>query len=176
MNTKEMIAVMQAYEDGKQVEFLDLLENVWRDFKSIHCWNSDSDYRIKATKKPVDLSVLIESGIDCEFKELITNFWFVGKLKNIRDAGASPYKDGHTYWDHCHPRMNHIHAWQGGECPLPEGFVIKLYKWSVHQPSRVVEVTTSEEWLNALSHLHTTVYGFEVIGLADGYCWPWECE
>lgn len=63
MNTREMIAVMQAYEDGKQIEAKLLSDPDWYNVER-PLWDWDSFvYRIKPTKKPVDLSVLIDSGI-----------------------------------------------------------------------------------------------------------------
>lgn len=63
MNTREMIAVMQAYEDGKQIEAKLLSDPDWYSVEK-PLWDWDSFvYRIKTTKKVVDLSVLIDSGI-----------------------------------------------------------------------------------------------------------------
>jgi len=69
MNTKEMIAVMQAYEDGNQIEAKLLSDPDWYSVEK-PLWDWDSFvYRIKTTKKPVDLSVLIDSGIDMATKD-----------------------------------------------------------------------------------------------------------
>lgn len=44
---QEQIAVMQAFADGKQVQF-SFRENKWEDIISQPCWNwSENDYRIK---------------------------------------------------------------------------------------------------------------------------------
>ena len=130
----------------------------------------------KTAKKVIDLSVLIESGIDCEFSDSYETGLFISKLS--RQNGPSEeyrYYDGEgTSWNECQPRMNHKHAWQDGECPLPAGFIVRLTKWSVHLPNiRWIEIT-SEEWINSSSHQHTTVQAFEVLKLANGYVMPWE--
>tara|TARA_R110002033_G_scaffold111498_1_gene157052 strand:- start:625 stop:1146 length:522 start_codon:yes stop_codon:yes gene_type:complete len=134
------------------------------------------DELYKPTKKVIDLSVLIESGIDCEFSDSDETGLCISKLS--RQNGPSEeyrYYDGEgTSWNECQPRMNHKHAWQDGECPLPAGFIVRLTKWSVHLPNiRWIEIT-SEEWINSSSHQHTTVQAFEVLKLANGYVMPWE--
>lgn len=49
----EMIAVMQAYRDGKRVEFRDAYKKVWRDVDE-PSWDWDkSDYRVKPELKLV---------------------------------------------------------------------------------------------------------------------------
>ena len=126
----------------------------------------------KTAKKVIDLSVLVESGIDCEFSD--NSSWEVttiGKLYSLDTSNFLPYVLGskQVSFKCVRPRMNHKHAWQDGECPLPAGFIVRLTKWSVHLPNiRWIEIT-SEEWINSSSHQHTTVQAFEVLGLADGY-------
>jgi len=67
MNTKEMIAVMQAYEDGKQIEGRPKGATYWHDCPLEPVWSwDDTEYRIKPTSIPVDLSVLIDSGVRYE--------------------------------------------------------------------------------------------------------------
>jgi len=124
----------------------------------------------KTAKKVIDLSVLIESGIDCEFSEGIS--WFFSTLKHHSNG---VYMDvTSSVWDKCRPRMNHIHAWQGGECPLPEGFIVRLTKWSVHVPHISHIELTTKQWISSKANEHTTVQAFEVLGVADGYVMPWE--
>lgn len=50
MTTKEKIAIMQAFEDGKEIEYRDNTKNDWLDAKS-PLWDwIDYDYRIKPQK------------------------------------------------------------------------------------------------------------------------------
>ncbi len=123
--------------------------------------------------KPVDLSVLIESGIDCEFGEEEKE-WIPGKLHSMRTRSplyGERYTD--TWNKYCRPRMNHVHAWTGGDCPLPEGLVV-----SVHTRNGILclrESYDTDYW----GHRNNAdrkwdIIAFEVIGLADGWCWPWE--
>jgi hypothetical protein len=131
----------------------------------------------KTAKKVIDLSVLIESGIDCEFDDR-GNTSAIAKLETIttsRVDEASLYISAKgVYWDRCRPRMNHKHAWQGGECPLPEGFIVRLTKWSVHVPHISHIELTTKQWISSKANEHTTVQAFEVLGVADGYVMPWE--
>ena len=134
-------------------------------------------WRIKPKKKVVDMSALIKSGIDCEFSTSNGCLAFKGPLVNISHAsdGTVFYEievDGRG-WLRCRPRMNHVHAWQGGDCPLPEGVTVQIYK-------RTRDVLTREPTGDASSFdwHHYGTYGdiiaFEVLGLAEGWQWPWE--
>tara|TARA_R110000765_G_scaffold67560_1_gene130480 strand:- start:1064 stop:1459 length:396 start_codon:yes stop_codon:yes gene_type:complete len=125
--------------------------------------------------KVISLSMLIKSGIDCEFKDLNNDSWVIGKLNDL----AADHDGNFKYWklqdhsgcwyDKCRPRMNHKHAWQGGECPLPEGFMVKVC-WRNYPANEVLagELTwkTTGSWFDIID--------FEVLGLADGYVMPWE--
>ena len=123
----------------------------------------------KTAKKVIDLSVLIDSQIDCEFKPN-GGQWYVGKLKEILASGL--YEDRlSNIWEQCQPRMNHIHAWQGGECPLPEGFRVKVwFRNTLYAPAD--RPATSIRWCHD-GDLYDII-AFEVLGLADGYVMPWE--
>ena len=125
----------------------------------------------KPTKKIIDLSVLIESGIDVEGSNGM-GIWFVDKLHTIRD----PAPDSGKYecqvdaaYDKCQPRMNHKHAWPEGECPLPEGFEVKV--WFRSGGHTVVTTRSGNYW-----GINGDTMCFEVLGVADGYVMPWESE
>lgn len=183
MNTAEKIKVMQAYEDGKQIEYKSPRSDGWGD-ASTPVWDwYNKTYRIKEQKKVVDLSVLIGSQIDCEFR-LSGNdgYWAVAKLSKIHVSetphGYSSMTTYHTDYrglaSQCRPRMNHPHAWQGGECPLPEGVLVKVW----YRRMGFAHISSSDyidDWRHDGDY-DTNIIAFEVIGLADGYCWPWEVE
>ena len=128
----------------------------------------------KPTKKVIDLSVLIESGIDCEFDDR-GNTSAIAKLETIttsRVDEASLYISAKgVYWDRCRPRMNHKHAWLGGECPLPEGFMVMPH-YRKPLKLRVPVMATDLLWGNWGGDLD--IIAFEVLGVADGYVMPWE--
>jgi hypothetical protein len=128
----------------------------------------------KTAKKVIDLSVFIESGVDVELGDFQGVFFLGGHLTHIIEKGsssmynASDSTNAHSY---ARPRMNHIHAWQGGECPLPEGFRVKVwFRNTLYAP--VDRPATSIRWCHD-GDLYDII-AFEVLGLADGYVMPWE--
>ena len=181
MNTKEMIAVMQAYEDGKRIEGKLLADPDWYDIEK-PLWDWDSFvYRIKATKKPVQLSVLIDSGIDCEFMNEHGTKVSIGKLVAFQDKPKQYMGDTGSIMpinaEHCRPRLNHIHAWQGGDCPLPFNTMVRIhYRDYVRANESYVKRAGLCYWEHRKEPHGLDIIAFEVIGLADGYCYPWECE
>ena len=177
---QELAVFYQKVADGGEIEtcFGKPVSSIWHSTTcSPHIESYTSNWRIKPTKKVIDLSVLIESGIDCEFKyggSLTPKAWFIDKLTEIHNE-ANTYKPSlQGYTTYCRPRMNHKHAWQGGACPLPEGFIVRLTKWSVHVPHISHIELTTKQWISSKANEHTTVQAFEVLGLADGYVMPWE--
>lgn len=130
--------------------------------------------RIKPTVTPVDLSVLIASGIDCEFID--PNYGHthihINMLSHI--SGDHYYIDTTTLsYNKCKPRMNHWHAWNRGDCPLPEGltFELRFRNGSVHESILGVN---DIRWCYSKRDTAMDIIAFKVTGLADGYCWPWE--
>ena len=62
MELKEMIKVMQHYEDGGEVECSIKEENNWINFSS-YCWNWETrDYRIKDEKQKVTIEKWLMRG------------------------------------------------------------------------------------------------------------------
>lgn len=178
MNTKQMIAVMQAYEDGKRIEGKLLADPDWYDVEK-PLWDWDSFvYRIKTTKKPVDLSVLIDSGIDCVMGDTLDDK-VIGPLTHIDKCSVDePYWDDiNTAWTYCRPRLNHIHAWQGGDCPLPFNTMVRIhYRDYVRANESYVKRAGDCYWEHRKEPHGLDIIAFEVVGLADGYCYPWECD
>lgn len=129
--------------------------------------------RIKPTKKPIDLAVLIQSGIDCEFWD-----GSIGVLSEI-SCGSQYHRRigstaGYTPYSTCKPRMGEFwYSWQGGECPLPEGLVIEIQTRNNGKYGAKVK-PFNFRWNHDGSP--SDVIAFKVIGLAEGYCWPWESE
>lgn len=178
MNTKEMIAVMQAHLDGKQIEIQIHGLKGWA-ITTCPQWNwGECDYRIEQTKKVVDLSVLIAPegacGIDCEFWDTGTEeIIHIGKLI----AASNVYEMVGCVFQNCRPRMNHIHAWQGGECPLPFNTMVRIhYRDYVRANESYVKRAGDCYWEHRKEPHGLDIIAFEVIGLADGYCYPWECD
>ena len=66
--------------------------------------------------------------------------------------------------------MNHKHAWQGGECPLPEGFEVKVwYRDDLRYPDTLMNsgVYTNTGWVHRNNG--RDIIAFEVLGVADDY-------
>jgi hypothetical protein len=219
MNTftaQELADFYQKVADGGEIEYLDSSkEREWLDAfggPDIEC-NRDQ-WRIKPTKKIIDLSVLTEhakedhsrcwkekdivsliwehagithpkpkkkvinlsaliNGIDCEFKDLENDSWVIGKLHDLPADHDGDFKywkrhdNSGCWYDKCQPRMNHKHAWQGGECPI-EGFVVHVW---VAKDSNVLTVNTSSNSIN-----WSSVIFVEFLEREDGYVMPWESE
>ena len=155
---KELPDFYQKVADGVEAEYR-------------NCLNKQ---RIKPAKKVIDLSVLIDSQIDCEFRDDIGERTTIGKLLGITNADLDlyPYTTGNSadkHYGQCQPRIHHIHAWQGGECPLPEGFEVKVWLRGDTLPKICVRL----DWV-LQKHSSKDIIAFEVIGIANGYVMPWE--
>ena len=127
----------------------------------------------KLTKKVIDLSLLVKSQIDCEFSDEGDTSWSVGMLSNIHARGEYSYTCEQFHeWVYCRPRMLRRNAWQGGKCPLPEGFLIALqFRGDSYMiTTNYIDINWTHEG-EALD-----IIAFEVLGLADGYVMPWEGE
>lgn len=137
---------------------------------------SADDFKVRdKPKKPVDLSVLIKSGIDCEFGGDTEEYSGIGKLLRIKGELFYKSKTANpdiVYWCRCRPRMDHWHSWQGGECPLPEGidYEVMHRDGTVWRPEQVQGHT----WKYEVPFCDTDIIAFRVTGLAEGYCMPWE--
>ena len=175
-SAQELADFYQKVADGGEIEFrVNSTASGW--YHSCVSPSLDDvrqDWRIKSTKKIIDLSVLIDSQIDCEFKDDISERITIGKLLEITNDDNYPYTTGNSRADEygqCQPRMNHKHTWLGGDCPLPEGFMVKVWlRDADYEEGRrlVSEIIWCHD--NTLSD----IIAFEVLGLSDGYVMPWE--
>ena len=98
--------------------------------------------------KPVDLSVLIDSGIDCMDPEygicLIESKYYVNDPEKA------------IVWDHVKPRMDYWFSEKNFEYP---GELV----WALGNAGFAVEESHDAS-------------DFQITGLLPGYCWPWELE
>lgn len=182
MNTKEKAAwladMYQHVADGGKLEYCDTLKHWKRATVESPSMGSTIDrWRKKPMTQVVDLSVLIESRIDCEFLCQETGDPVdIGKLLAINMSSSWPYQGPHEYFDQCRPRMNHIHAWQGGECPLPEGVRVLVYLRSGEYHAGEA---TEYQWKRKIEGwtCDTDIIQFEVLPeLVGDWVWPWEVE
>ena len=178
--SQELADFYQKVADGGEIDYTLMPKDCFgHPENGPHMGCSKDVWRIKPTKKVIDLSVLIESGIDCEFRDDIGERTTIGKLLEINEYDGYPYTTGNSRvdeYEQCQPRTHHIHAWQGDDCPLPEGFIVRLTKWSVHVPHISHIELTTKQWISSKANEHTTVQAFEVLGVADGYVMPYDKE
>ena len=179
MNTftaQELADFYQKVADGGEIDYTLMPKDCFgHPENGPHMGCSKDVWRIKPTKKVIDLTVLIESGIDCEFSDDFSSHLTIGTLLRITDCASYPYETDNSKDEvhgECRPRMNHIHAWQGGECPLPEGFRVKFW-WRSGEEGDVGDAFyLGLRWSN--EKRESDIIQFEVLGLADGYVMPWE--
>ena len=137
----------------------------------------------KPAKKIIDMAHFIRSGIDCEFwhSKAYPNQSIISKLDPLTKIGDTWFyskcktPDGSTMngqWKYCRPRMSHKMFHNGGECPIPSGFRGHVYLRD-GQVGHHGE-TTLATW----SHDNDSfdIIGYEILGLADGWAYPWESE
>jgi len=176
----KLTELAQAFEDGKKFE-VDRNKHpsdggevigsdaqwVQRNIKTVlRFWANDSgSVRIAQDTIIIDLSVLIESEVDCEFSDTPDFYRFtIGALTAISESGNKKYSrrgDEFSLYKYCRPRMNHRISWEGSANPLPSGLIAKFkYADMVWVEGSVDDV----DWSNIIA--------FEVLRLADNHSWP----
>jgi hypothetical protein len=171
---QELAALYQEVADGGEIEYRVTGSKVWMRAYVGPTLGSPKQWRIKPTKKIIDMSVLIDSQIDCEFQSSSSMSWAIGKLRHHVSCSKKPmyhiHRDSQGFTK-CQPRMNHKHAWQGGDCPLPEGFMVNA--WMRGAKTTESRLCTDLRW-NHTGGLMDIMH-FEVFPkLADGYVMPYE--
>ena len=124
----------------------------------------------KTAKKVIDLSVLIDSQIDCEFTDNQSNERkYIGKLVSLIKSDNLPFVLGDNQlkmasFRYCQPRMNHKHAWLHGECPIA-GFVVRA--WVDKEDFLTVHTSSNSiDW--------SKIMYVEFLEVEHGYVMPWE--
>ena len=166
---EELVEFYQKVADGSCAEVSHEGKQWDTAFGGPNLYSNKENWRIKPAQKIIDISHFIKSGIDCEFSDSEV-FLQIGKLTGIQNGEFC--KDNYQGFNYCRPRMNHKMYHDGGECPLPEGFRVKFY-------FRDGESLTNVKYKNARWYLcqeGRDIIGYEVLGLADGWAYPWECE
>ena len=103
---------------------------------------------------PVDMSVLVGSGINCEFWDL--KGVYVGQLVGITDAPEYRYRSLDDFWARCQPPGYWFSAMNSRDV---NALIIKLRNAGFD-----VDRT----------HTGGPTVEFRITGLADDRCWPWE--
>jgi len=131
----------------------------WYDSNRGPCFHSiKSEWRVVIPSKvtPVDMSVLVGSGIDCEFWGL-KGANYNGQLVCITDAPEYKYRSLGDFWDRCKPRMNYWFS-----------------AMNFRDADKLVKELRAAGF--AVEQTYTTgpTIEFRITGLADDRCWPWE--
>ena len=130
--------------------------------------------KIKPTKKVIDLSMLVGSGIDCEFSD--DNDFSCPAIGDLELISDDYKKRTGSLWKFCRVRQSpHVHFWGGGDnCPLPEGLIVKLHMSDGLAWKESSDYLDKCYW-DKLSR-HVFVIGFEVMGVAETHRHEWEEE
>lgn len=102
--TKERIAVMQAYVDGKEIEFYNGTNGKWETLSDV-LWCSNEKYRVKPTPKYRPF----ESAEEC-WEEMFKHEPF-GWLKDINNGDYFPIKgvdDSEGLFERCFKRFTFV--------------------------------------------------------------------
>ena len=136
------------------------------------CFYKNIPITLKPKVQKVDMSVLVNSGVLCEFTdfdEFPDDSSAVGFLLRISaTANTFPYGGKNVNWRHCRPALGYWHYWTGGDtCPVPEGVDYEVQLRSTG--------TKSEEGCHGLGWGHiggnVDIIAWRAIGLLDGWKW-----
>jgi len=135
--------------------------------------NDRENWRIKPALKVIDMSVMIGTGLDCEFWDAFIHLNCMGRLTHKSKEAYRPYcLNGGTDYAHCQPRMTpYIHFWSGGgTCPVPEGFDVRLHIRKGHNIKyrHGHHAWESKARISDISDI-SDIIGIEFIGIKDGY-------
>lgn len=121
-------------------------------------------------KQKIDLSRLIESELDCEFRVMGDKEFqnsTIGKLIGVGIEALYPFQieaDTRSLYTLCRPRMNHIHACPNGyeKSPLPDGFkVVITFQDKSHSTVHTTDNQLDNHWRNARY--------IEILGVSEGW-------
>ena len=156
---------IKALEDGEVIEIQyrnlgwaremlpEEICKIYREFGSV-------SVRIKPALKPVDMSVLVGSGIDCVFGAKLK---FMSPLTSTTDRGQPifhSWADGE--WAICKPRMNY---W----------FSVKNFDDYENLERKLVAAGFSLD-LHINEMYRNGVVAFSITGLQSNRCYPWEAK
>jgi hypothetical protein len=94
-------------------------------------------------------------------------------FEEVRYTPKIPYPfmlDGASSWKYASLVTGKWVAWFGGECPVPEGVIVKV----VQRDGYVSSPANVEEWEWQHRGTGSDIIAFHVTGLADGYTWGGE--
>lgn len=117
--------------------------------------------------KIIDMS---QCKVDMQHRELdgagneIWNICESPKILNLSDSDLDDYR----------VRQNHYFGWEGGECPLPDGLLLKITN---HFASGdVLNICSIKAFSHETDFSCPSLTGFKVLGVANGYAYKHEIE
>lgn len=142
---------------GKQIQSYSPYNNKWKDNIGGPNTHSNPDqWRLVDGPKPVDMQVLIDMKIDCEFLDsrMRPVVMSISELVQISGRG---YRDkwGCT-WRYCKPRMK---CWMAADN---------------HPPQTIHNLINAGFAVETFTSNPLTI--FKIVGLQDDRCWSWEAE
>jgi hypothetical protein len=166
--------IYQQAADGGEVQYF--TNNAWGSaiYGPTMCSNPEK-WRIKPTLKVIDMSVMVGSGLDCEFWDTKSGtsraYNKLSKIDTNRNFKNRDVND--TDWKYCQPRMSteaqpFINFWTGGNtCPVPEGFEVRLH---FRVGGGTMPDVPDRRWLY-WDHTNNSgdIIGIEFLGIKDDY-------
>lgn len=163
LTTREKAELMLWFDESEdnKVEFYEL--GGWHKLKMpTWSWYRYS-YRKEVKQKKINLSPFINSGIDMEFSNSNETVWVIDKV-----VGAIPttfVSDKGEFWAYCRPRMNHPHAWNGGERHIPGGFT----GTALLRSGMNILLSNINKWSHDSLNTELDVIQFTITGIEEGY-------
>ena len=129
-----------------------------------------SEWRMKPEVKVIDLSPMLESGLDCEFFNDKVDGKFYGLLHSIVPTQHPYALKNRGRFENCQPRMTpYIHYWAGSDkCPVPEGFEVRLHFREGHSRDTETKSLNDLRWKHD-GRVSYDIIGIEFTGIKDGY-------
>lgn len=127
---------------------------------ALYQFGKDIAEKLEPELKPVDMSVLVNSGVDCVFAGK-----HVGGLVVISESKTHPYKNDLNDVRHrkCKPRMNY---W----------FSAENFKDVKDLVKKLEEAGFELEIISKTIYGYTTITAFMIKDKKANRCWPWEVE
>lgn len=154
MTIDEMISVLYAYRDGAEIEWK--TSEGWVDIPEPELF-CQQEYRVKPQPKKIDMSVCIESGVDCEFfncSKINAKIDYLKHLEELED------------WEEIRVRQDHWIYNEWDKCPIPEGLEI-IIKLQNGDTDTTTQYMSAYYWDKTILGIQTIA--FKVIGAAEGY-------
>ena len=129
--------------------------------RALRAYLDGYELTIAPTLKPVDMSVLIDSGIDCEFGEGV--YRVIGSLHSIDDGDSHKYGlcgTGHFH-QYCRPRLDYWHSCGNMQNESAQIMAEKLF---------------SAGFNCQLGFGNMSLFIDAERPLLDGHCYPWQAS